>query len=473
MFGRRVLLVLLVLVAEVAAAPKKDKIGDKDKEAAPKKTITLEKEIDELFVEDGLTADQAASRAPKVSPAVRRRVAELEAAIAQATAVKVLLVPDIRVRLSYNKLSHIDPVILPLGGMTFTIPFLDNSYLNEAQIGIPLSDYLLRFPPAISAANLGADAARDQRRASELSAAEDARLAYYDWVRAKLQVVISRRQVEQVKSTLDKVKAIADEQRLSKADVLRVESQHAQAQQLFDRLTDVAALREEQLRILIGAKKGDKLEVGEDVRGDFEDVESPGFEELDTRARTRRLELKAVDHALQSKRAQQSAERANRFPRISAVAQADYANPNPRYFPQQDTFKTTWSAGLLVTWSLDESLVSSATSTRLAAEAEQIAADRQSLRDAVHLEVMAADQAVSFAKRSLDTTRKGLTAAEENYRVRQALLAEKRVDVIELVDSETDLTRARIDALNAQVDLRIALARLSHAIGDDTARGSK
>ncbi len=51
--------------------------------------------------------------------------------------------------------------------------------------------------------------------------------------------------------------------------------------------------------------------------------------------------------------------------------------------------------------------------------------------------------------------------------MRQELLAADRATAVELVDAETDLTRARIAALNARVDLRVALAQLRHAIGAD------
>src|SRR5260221_10349089 len=46
--------------------------------------VAFEKDLDALFVTGGLTAEQAAARAGAVSPSVRRRVAEVEAAIAQA-----------------------------------------------------------------------------------------------------------------------------------------------------------------------------------------------------------------------------------------------------------------------------------------------------------------------------------------------------------------------------------------------------
>jgi outer membrane protein TolC len=51
--------------------------------------------------------------------------------------------------------------------------------------------------------------------------------------------------------------------------------------------------------------------------------------------------------------------------------------------------------------------------------------------------------------------------------VRKELLNAERATAVELVDAETELTRARIAALNARVDLRVARAQLDHAVGND------
>src|SRR5262245_1113068 len=53
----------------------------------------FERELDALFASGGLTADQAASRAGSASPAVRRRAAEIEAALAQAESAELARVP--------------------------------------------------------------------------------------------------------------------------------------------------------------------------------------------------------------------------------------------------------------------------------------------------------------------------------------------------------------------------------------------
>ena len=228
----------------------------------------FEKDLDALFTANGgLTADQAASRAGKASPTVRRRVAEVEDSIAEAEATELQLVPQIGAKASYTRNSFIAPVNINFGGMPFVIPFLQNYYLAEATINVPLSDYLLRFPKLIEASHLALDVAKTTKQSAIVGAGEDARLAYYEWLRARLQVLIAQRQLVQVQTTLEQMQALASVQRLSKADLLRVVSQEAEAEQTVDQLKYISELREEQLRILIGATD-EPLKIGEDIRKD-------------------------------------------------------------------------------------------------------------------------------------------------------------------------------------------------------------
>lgn len=427
----------------------------------------FDRDLDALFAQGGLTADQAASRAGAASPTVRRRLAEIEASVAQVDAARLAYVPQISGKLSYTRLSKIDPVVIPVGGQEFRIESFPNAYLAEGQVVVPLSDYVLRFPKLIDAAKLGADAAQLNKRASEVSAGQDARLAFYEWVRAKLQVLISKRQLLQVQKTLDQVRALAEVQRLSKADLLRVESQEAEAEQVVDQLENLAVLREEQLRLLIGAGN-EPLAIGEDIRTEIQAAQAGELDASMSTATKQRLEFRAIDAGIAAKESQRSAELANLLPRLSAFGVADYANPNQRAFPATDEFKFTWSLGAQLTWTLNDALVSRTTERRLIAEAKQLEADRESLARGTRIEVLSAQQSVAIAQRALITSQKGLASAEEGYRVRKELLNAERATAVELVDAETELTRSRIAALNARVDLRVARAQLEHALGNDT-----
>ena len=136
-------------------------------------------------------------------------------------------------------------------------------------------------------------------------------------------------------------------------------------------------------------------------------------------------------------------------------------------FPQVDKFRFTWQIGAQLTWTLNDALISETTDRRLRAEASELRADRENFENGTRIEILSAQQAVALAERALATSQKGLAAAEEGYRVRRELLNAERATAVELVDAKTDLTRARITALNARVDLRVARAQLDHAVGND------
>jgi outer membrane protein TolC len=248
---------------------------------------------------------------------------------------------------------------------------------------------------------------------------------------------------------------------------MRVESQEAQAEQIVDQLGQLAALREEQLRLLIGAGS-EPLAIGEDIRADLTAPAEQPLDSLMKTATSQRLQFRALETGIAAKEKQRDAEKAGNYPRLSAFATVDYANPNNRIFPQTEAFRLTWVAGLQLSWTINDTLITGANVRRFDAEARELRADRENLERGTRIAVLAAQQSVTLAQRALATSQKGLVAAEEGYRVRQALLAAQRATAVELVDSETELTRARITALNARIDLRVALTQLANAIGNDT-----
>jgi outer membrane protein TolC len=49
--------------------------------------------------------------------------------------------------------------------------------------------------------------------------------------------------------------------------------------------------------------------------------------------------------------------------------------------------------------------------------------------------------------------------------VRRELYKIGRATLVEVMDAETELTRARLEAVNAHIDYRIARTELNHALG--------
>lgn len=445
-------------------APSPTPSSDPASAASASGTTAVDADIDALIKSGGLTAAAAAARAAKVSPEVRRKAADVAAANAAATKVQLVNVPRVAGTLQYVRLSSIDaPEIAP----GFSFPVLLNSYSATAEVNIPLSDYVFRIPALVAGARAALEAAKASQQSTEVAVASDAKIAYYEWVRANLQKVVADRSIAQVEATVGQIRSLVEVQRASRADLLRVEAQLAQTKQAASQLAGVVALRAEALRLAIGASLDEPLTIGEDIR---QDISLPAMQSAASFAEAalkRRLEVRTLDAGIRAKEKQRDAEKAGKYPRLSAFGQVNYANPNQRIVPSHEEFDLTWQAGLALTWNINDFLSSKTSVEGYDAEVRGLTADRDRLSDGIRIEIVAAVTNLQTARSAIDTTAQGLAAAEESYRVRRELLALERATAVELVDAESEVTRARIAALSARVDLRVALAQLARALGED------
>lgn len=418
-----------------------------------------------LRVPGGLTADAAAARAAKRSPVAAQGRAESEAADAQARLARIAWLPHISATAQYARLSKVDPP--QLGGAE--LETLRNQWSNRASIQVPLSDYLLRTPHQVAAAEHGADAAHHSERAGQRAVEADARIAYYEWVRARLRVVTEERGLALVDESLATTATQVEAGTASRADLLRLESRRAAAQLTLRRAVDAAAYSEDRLRTIIGAPEGEQLAVGDDLAqvdpGALAAVRGGTPAQAWQRAAAERPEVRALTAAGRSADAEARAARADLFPRLTAFGEVAHDNPSARVFPQDDEFTTTWTAGLQLSWDFNLALGAPRQRDEAAARARARRAQAAQQSEQVRAEVLAARQFVDQAEVAIQVGERGLAAAEESYRVRRALLGAGRATAVEVIDAETELTRARVALVDARIDLHVALVRWRLAVG--------
>ena len=106
----------------------------------------------------------------------------------------------------------------------------------------------------------------------------------------------------------------------------------------------------------------------------------------------------------------------------------------------------------------------------MAARADALASQAESAKQGIELEVIQAHQSMSEARASLATSAREVSSAEEAYRVAHELYVNGRATSTLLTDAETELTRARLDRLNALADSYVARVRFEHATGADAAK---
>ena len=434
-----------------------------------------------------LTADEVARRAEATSFEIRARAEERQAAEAAVDQALAAYLPRLSGVARYTRLSDVKATSLgnlvvapdarpgsnpdPAGllAMPLAFPTIANQYLAQATLQIPLSDYLLRIPQAHAAATGSARASLLTERAARLRVATEARVGYYAWIRAGLQMGIAEQAVEQARGHLEDVKHLAAAEAASPADVLRVESQTASAELLLARARNLAAVTETQLRTLMHDDSRQAYQSQEDLSAPVatERPEARATDLLWSEAASQRIELAALDEGATASREQAKVALSAGLPRLDAVGNAVYANPNPRIFPQSDSYRGTWDATLQLSWAPTDLPAARAARRATLARAAQLDDQRAALLDGIKLEVTQAAQALAEARLAIETARRGQHAAEESCRIRRVLFQNGRATSVELTDAETELTRARMDLLGAQIDVRVAHARLIHALGRD------
>ncbi len=432
-----------------------------------KVTQALQDKLESMMRGSGLTANHVAERAVKNSSQIAAKRRSIEAADATVDQARAAFYPGLNLSARYTRLSDIPAPFL--GGLAF--PIILNSYVLQAQLNVPLSDYVLRTSRAISGAKRVKNASEIEERATRLSVARDAKVAYYQWIRVQGFSFVGAQSIEQANGHLADANNAFQAGLISKADVLRAQSSVKSAELFAERAKSNVALATTRLRVLMKDPPTTQYEVGENILAPVSPLPATDSAELAYReASQRRLELKVLSENEAALRDQAALTSAGGYPRLDAIGGAQYSNPNPRYFPPSEKFYGTWDASIVLSWSPTAIFGSQAAAHSLDAKAAELVAQRQGLLDSLQLEVAQALSAERDAQFAVGVSQQALASADEGYRVRRELFRSGRATLVEVTDSETELTRARLELVNAHVDLRIAQVELAHVLGRDVGK---
>jgi outer membrane protein len=427
-----------------------------------------------LGTPNGLTADEVARRTLVNNPDVTAKQKGVAAADASRDQTKARFYPKLDLSARYTRLSDLKTTYLPFGvngapvPSTSLFPVIVDNYSLQATLAIPLSDYVLRLSNSMAAANHNKTAAQLDERATRLSVARDARIAYYQWIRAQGGAYVAAKAMDSTRGHHQDAKNAFDAGLVSRADVLRTVSQQKKAELAVARTANNVAIATEQLRVLMVDSSQTNYQIGENILTELPPFAVPRTPDAAyAEALERRLEMRQLGESEAALRAEAAVARAGNYPRLDAQAGAIYANPNTRYVPPDATWRGTWDASIVLSWTPTNIFGATAQAKTAEAHADEVAAKKAALRNALHMEVSQALNALTEATFGLDVSRDNLTAASENYRVRRELYRAGKATIVEVTDAETELTRARLEVLDSHVDVRIARVALTHALGRD------
>ena len=451
-------------------------------------------------VQGGLTAAQTAQRAIAASSDLRQKRAELSSANAKIAQTTIEFFPQLVVRGSYTRLSPVaaefgngalvgaqnpgrlsvgpcpmgggqcvlDSMDQAVGAASFEIENLQDNFSVGASLTIPLSDYVLRLSDAATSAEKSRDAARFALSAEHARVETDARVLYYNWLRAHGQVYVANKALDRSKARLGDAQAAFAVGSLTQADVMRIEALVANSTLALTQAEALRQLTRAQLAIVMSDQGAAEYRIGEAVPAAAPALPvsgSEGAHALIAEAFGKRHELKALDATLVALENGESAIRSGSWPRLDAVGDATYANPNPRYFPPRQDWQATWSVGLQATWNVGQTFLNDARGDELAAQTENVRGQRVRMEAVIASQVVSAALDLQTAQIALQTSETTVRAAEEAYRVTSDRFRVGRATTTDMVTAETDLLGAKQTSINARIDSAIAGLRLQHALG--------
>ena len=452
----------------------------------------------------GLTSNEVARRALAVSPSVRQKAEQVVAANEKVTQTIVSFLPRLTLLASYTRTSAVNAAVgsgnfvgtqrtqaqgidnfNQLVPVSFAFKFPLDNYVLQARLSVPLSDYVLRISDASGATKASRQSSELEVAAEKLKVANDARALYYNWLRARAQVSIAKTAVESTQARLTDARASFTVGAISKADLLRIEALVANTQLVLDQAQSALDLTTGQLAIVM-EDWHPNYKVGEGIP-DPSTVAVAGADapvtagadapvgpsggtpasRLVAEAHAHRLEVRATDEAIRALAYGASAAGAGAWPKIDAIGDVTYANPNPRYFPPTAEFHTSWSIGAQATWNYTDTLTQMSQAREYESNQRGAIAQRRLVRAGIANEVLASYLDLTRARSSLDRQRIALASAEEAYRVTTDLFKAGRATSTDLVNSEQELLSAKVGEVNARIDLAIAALTLRHALGRD------
>lgn len=251
---------------------------------------------------------------------------------------------------------------------------------------------------------------------------------------------------------------------VAKSDVLKAETEKADADLQLVRARSQVRIARGQLANAMGLKPYESFEVAELPRNPHE-RELTDVKRLMAEAASDRPGLRAALARVESARAKVEAGRASYWPRVTF--NTDYGWRDRTFVPDRDE----WSLGLGITFPLFEGFNREYTVRRAKSDLDKSVAGYEKLLRAVELEVWTAYSQLIEAGQAIQAARVLVASAEESARVTEGEYRNGTASIIEVTDAQTTRTTANVRQVLARLDWYTALARVERAIGRTLANG--
>lgn len=411
-----------------------------------------------------LTLDDAIACGLAASHRLAEAAARVDAAHAVVGARRASALPAVSAIGGYTRTNHVDTfgILLPNNQLKIIYPDIPDNYRTRLDVQWPIYtggrvDALERAARAEAAAG-----------AEEVAAARaDLRLeitrAYWALVTARESARVVDAAVERVKAHVQDVRNQFDVGLLPPNDIASAEAQLSRQQMLAVQARTQRDVTEIDLARLLDAPPGSSIEPAVALEPPAQPTESADV--LIARAREQRRERAALATRVESAHDRVTAADAGRLPVIGVGGGFDYARPNPRIFPRENAWATSWDASVNVSWPVFDGGRARAEVAEASAQ-ERAARERLADFDAsLSADVRQRARELDASRAAIDAATAGVRSAGEARRVVADRFHAGVATSTDVLEAQVALLQAELDRTQAIAAARLAEARLSRAIG--------
>jgi outer membrane protein len=407
-----------------------------------------------------LTLDEAVMQGLAASHRLAEIGARQEAAQAIEDQRKAAAMPQVALQAGYMRTNHVDVFALPGGRIIY--PDIPDNLRSRLDLQWPI--YTGGRTSALTrAATAEANALVLDRDAARADLKLEITRAYWAVITARASADVVNAALGRISAHLADVRNQLSVGLVPPSDVLTIEAQQAHQQQLLIEAQSLVETSSVDFRRLVGLAPETPFELADRI--DTPAVPSRQVAALVEAAKTNRAERKALEIRLGGAAERRTAAEAGRLPLVATAGGYDYARPNPRIFPREAAWKTSWDIGVNLSWSLFDG-------GRVRAEAAEAAANQRAAQErltdfdvTVDAEVRQRAAELASAQTAIPSAEIGIRSAEEARRVIADRFSAGVATNTDVIDAQLALLQAELDRTRALADVHLAAARLDRAIG--------
>jgi outer membrane protein len=282
---------------------------------------------------------------------------------------------------------------------------------------------------------------------------------YLRVMQAKAFVQIAESAVTQLDAQLARAKVLETAGVLGKVDIMRIESAQAQAEQQALSAREGLAQAQDGLAMLLGLPAGATIETVDDLPAELPALPWTEAQAIALAAKGR-PELRTARAQAQQAAGAVGIARMDYWPQLAAIAQ--YQHVEGQALAEADQ----GFVGVTLRWNVWDwgKRGDDVDQARARAAQARLAAARAV--DTATIDVRGKLRAAATKREQLAVAAKGLTTAEEAYRLISARFQAGAATTTDQIDAEADVIRARLAHANARYEYAIALVQLARAVGE-------